>query len=133
MKSGYLGDCPSSWCDVGDAGTWKETLKNVNNSLDGVDVLINNASALYINKESSVKEMDVLYRVNTRATMLAIQRMSAVYEPKWRIDRNTVTVHTHGTSGMVIHAPIVYRFKIFYDNGYSGGCVRQCSCKLPLA
>jgi citronellol/citronellal dehydrogenase len=60
-------------CDVGDADAWKETLKGVNNSLDGVDVLINNASALYINKTSSVKEMDVLYRVNTRATMLAIQ------------------------------------------------------------
>lgn len=60
-------------CDVGDATAWKDTLRNINNSLDGVDVLINNASALYINKTTTVKEMDVLYRVNTRATMLAIQ------------------------------------------------------------
>jgi len=38
-----------------------------------VDVLVNNASALSLDSHSSVKNMDLLYRVNTRGCLLGIQ------------------------------------------------------------
>lgn len=59
--------------DISDGFEWKKALTNVLDSWDGVDVLINNASVLSLEKQASLKNLNLLYNVNTRATMIAIQ------------------------------------------------------------
>lgn len=48
-------------------------LKTAVRVMGGLDVLINNASALHLSRDASPKHMDLLFQVNARATLLAIQ------------------------------------------------------------
>lgn len=58
--------------DARDARAWQGGLRNAISSMGGLDVLVNNASALWLRPHASARRMDLLYEVNTRATMVAI-------------------------------------------------------------
>jgi len=60
--------------DVADGGAFDEALDDVLDVFGGLDVLINNASVLYAEPETSLKRMNLLHAVNTRATLRACQR-----------------------------------------------------------
>lgn len=48
-------------------------LKRCMEDLGGLDVLVNNASVLWIDKVASPRQMDLVHAVNTRGTMLCLQ------------------------------------------------------------
>ena len=49
------------------------SLKTAIDGMGGLDILVNNASALYASQTLSKKQMDLLHNVNARATLLAIE------------------------------------------------------------
>ena len=60
--------------DLRDATHFQDTLRDAVCALGGeVDVLVNNASVLSLERESTPKTMNLLYEVNTRGCLLAIQ------------------------------------------------------------
>ena len=50
----------------------KSAIEMAARAMGGVDVLVNNASALYLGETLPVKQMDLLYYVNTRGTLLCM-------------------------------------------------------------
>ena len=59
--------------DARDPRALQTAVREVVESMGGLDVLVNNASALYLAPTLLVKHMDLLYQVNTRATMLCTE------------------------------------------------------------
>jgi len=59
--------------DVRDSQKFRGKIRDVLHSMGGLDVLVNNASALATDPLPSDKSMDLVYEVNLRATMVAIQ------------------------------------------------------------
>lgn len=43
-------------------------------AMDGLDILINNASALHLSRTPTIKQLDLLNSVNTKSTLVAIDR-----------------------------------------------------------
>lgn len=66
--------------DVGDGQEWIQVLRNTLHTMGGIDVLINNASALSLERHEKLKRMDLIHNVNTRATSLAIQECTQSLE-----------------------------------------------------
>ena len=66
--------------DVGDGHEWIRTLQNTLHVMGGLDVLINNASALSLERHEKLKRMDLIHNVNTRATSIAIQECTEALE-----------------------------------------------------
>lgn len=50
----------------------KGALHTALNAMDGVDVLVNNASALWVRRDTPPSRMDLVHAVNARATMLCL-------------------------------------------------------------
>lgn len=48
-------------------------VKSALQAMDGVDVLVNNASVLNLTRDTSAKQADLMYQVNARATLLTTQ------------------------------------------------------------
>lgn len=59
--------------DISDPECWKQSLRGILHSFGGLDVLVNNASMLSVEADTSLKNMNLLYAVNTRATLMANQ------------------------------------------------------------
>jgi len=66
--------------DLRDGRSFTDGLKRAVEAMDGVDVLINNASALETGRQLDPKRMDLLHQVNVRATLLAIQELRSALE-----------------------------------------------------
>lgn len=66
--------------DARDGRAWQEGMRAVVDSFSGLDVLVNNASALHLDRSTKLKHMDLLHQVNARATMLAIQECEKALE-----------------------------------------------------
>lgn len=58
--------------DMRDASALVGTLRTAVHTMGGVDVLINNASALYVKPVASSKHMDLVHAVNSRGTMICL-------------------------------------------------------------
>lgn len=69
-----LGGCGMSFqADLKCANELTKSVKAAIRSMGGLDVLVNNASVLYLSRETTVKQTDLMYQVNARATLLATQ------------------------------------------------------------
>lgn len=69
-----LGGCGLSFqADMKCADEVTTAVRSAIHSMGGVDVLINNASVLYLSRVTPAKRADLMYQVNTRATLLATQ------------------------------------------------------------
>lgn len=60
------------YVDARDGDALRRTVQDAVHSLGGLDVLVNNASALVLPSSSSLKHMDLVHAVNARATMLCL-------------------------------------------------------------
>lgn len=58
--------------DMRDPGKLKQTLELALHDLDGLDVLINNASVLLLKKTATPREMDLVHTINAVGTMLCL-------------------------------------------------------------
>ena len=72
--------------DLQETDKLKESIQAAIKEMNGLDILINNASALYT--QPTIKQMDLMYKVNTRATLLAIK------ECKNELEKNKGTIIT---------------------------------------
>lgn len=55
-------------------------LRNAVNAMGGIDVLVNNASALYATRTLPPRRMDLMYQVNTRGALLCMQTCHPLLE-----------------------------------------------------
>lgn len=60
------------YVDARDGNALRRTVQDAVHSLGGLDVLVNNASALVLPSSASLKHMDLVHAVNARATMLCL-------------------------------------------------------------
>lgn len=66
------GNCLPISCDIRDEKSVKDALEQTAKHFGGIDVIVNNASALYMNKveETDMKRYDLAMGVNTRGTFM---------------------------------------------------------------
>lgn len=66
------GKCLPIKCDIRDEKSVKEAVELTVKTFGGIDILVNNASAIYMSKleETSMKQYDLSMSVNTRGTFL---------------------------------------------------------------
>lgn len=66
------GNCLPISCDIRDEKSVKDAMEQTVKHFGGIDILVNNASALYMNKveETDVKKYDLAMSVNTRGTFI---------------------------------------------------------------
>jgi len=61
-------------CNIKNGNELEKTISSVLKRMGGVDVLVNNASVLMLNQNPSLKERDIVHNINTRATMICIDK-----------------------------------------------------------
>ena len=66
--------------DMRDGPALCQTVASALHSMGGLDVLVNNASVLAVERDASAKTMDLLHAVNARGTMLCLQECRAALE-----------------------------------------------------
>ena len=66
--------------DIQEADSLKESIRKAIKYMGGLDVLINNASVLYTNP--TLNQMDLLYKVNTRASLLSMKTCKTELEKR---------------------------------------------------
>jgi citronellol/citronellal dehydrogenase len=59
--------------DISNGEECKKVVETAVEIMGGVDVLVNNASALYLSRKLTMRQMDLLHCVNTRATLLSME------------------------------------------------------------
>ena len=66
------GKCLPIACDIRDEKSVKDAIELTVKTFGGIDILVNNASALYMSKaeETSMKQYDLAMSINTRGTFL---------------------------------------------------------------
>jgi len=66
------GNCLPISCDIRDEKSVKEAIELTVKTFGGIDILVNNASALYLKKleDTDMKQFDLAMQVNTRGTFL---------------------------------------------------------------
>ena len=73
-------------------------------TMGGVDVVVNNASALYLDRDLAPKRMDILHAINARATLLINQTCSrALKESRGSIISMSPSVHLASHEWLAAH------------------------------